>query len=138
MTGLKAITAGIITIIVLGLVNQLVVIMANVGFSSLAKSYEIFSPYINLLTYIVGGMGYFVVMFSGGFVTAAISREKIYQRALIAGVIASSASLWWSLRTDIFTPIAVVFLLAGVLFTLLGSWSWTKSRFSHPLNSPAE
>jgi len=130
MTGFKAISAGIVTIIVLGLVNQLVVIMANVGFSSLAKSYEVFSPYINLLTYIVGAIGYFSVMFCGGFVTAGICREKIYRHALIAAVIASSASLWLSLRSDIFTPIALVFLLSGILFTLLGSWVWKNSRFN--------
>jgi len=132
MQGFKGIIAGIITIIVLGLVNQLVVIMANVGYHEIGKSYSFILPYINIFSYIIGILGFAIVMICGGFITAAIAQQKIYRNAIIAALIASIASLWWSLRTDIFTPIALLFLIFSILFALWGSWVW-KKKFAQEL-----
>jgi len=126
MQGFKAVSAGIITIVVLGLVNQLVVIMANVAYNEVAKSYVFLSPYLNLFTIMVGAIGFAIVMVCGGFITAFISQENIYRYSIIAALIASIASLWWSLRSDIFTPIALLFLIFGVVFSIWGSWMWKK------------
>lgn len=126
MQGIKAIVTGIIVITVLGLVNQLVVIMANVAYHELTKSYSFLAPYIDIFTYIVGGVGFAIVMACGGIVTAMMTLENVYRNAIIAALIASSVSLWWSLRTDIFTLVALLFLVFGVIFTVWGSWAWKK------------
>ena len=127
MRGIKALIVGISTIIILGLLSQLTVLLADVAYNSLAKNYSIFTPYRKLFTYFMTAVGFALVMLCGGYVTAAIARQKIYLYSSIAAIVSCSISLWSSLITEIFTPLAIFFLLYGITFALLGSWFWKRS-----------
>lgn len=121
---LKAISSGVITILILGLINQLVLIMAAVGYNSLMKISPAFIPWSQVFTYSLGGLGYFIVMASAGVVTAMASERQDYIHIIIAAILGSSISLYLSLQEEIFTLLALIFLLLGILFAVFGGWFW--------------
>ena len=126
MNSLKAISLGVITIFILGLVNQLVLIMSAVGFNSLIKISPEFSTWSQEFTYVMAGLGVFIVMASGGLVTAKAALDRAYTKAIIASIIGSSISLYLSLKDEIFTPIALFFLIYGIISSVIGCWIWQK------------
>jgi len=117
---LKAISYGIITIFVLGLCNQLLLIMGLVAYGSLTKTYPILSEWSQIFTYALGGSGYFVIMLVGGFITTMAAENKHYTATIIAAILGSSFSLYMSLKDEIFTPIALFFLLFGTFAAIMG------------------
>ncbi|MCU7940730.1 MAG: hypothetical protein KZQ64_09595 [gamma proteobacterium symbiont of Bathyaustriella thionipta] len=129
---LKAISYGVITIVVLGLFNQLILIMALVGYGSLAKSYSVLLPWTQVFTYTLGGLGYFIVMFFGGLVTTIEAKNHSCSMAFAASILGSSISLYLSLKDEIFTPIAFFFLIFGISSALSGCWVWHKYQQRKP------
>lgn len=122
----KAISYGMITIVILGLFNQLILIMSLVGYSSLAKTYPVLMPWSQVFTYALGGFGFFIVMFFGGFVTAMSALKHTYVNAVTASILGSSISLYLSLKDEIFTPIAFFFMSFGIASSIFGCWIWHK------------
>jgi hypothetical protein len=124
---IKAISLGVISLLLLGLVNQLVLIMASVGFSYLVKTYPSLLPWSQTFTYSMGALGHFIVMGLTGVVVAMTSAPKqAYLNAGLAVITGSCISLYLSLRDDIFTLIAFLFLVSGIIFALLGCWLWKR------------
>lgn len=123
---IKSITSGVITIIILGLINQLILIMSLVGYGSLSKTYPFLASWTQAFTYIVSGGGYFLVMLCGGLVTAMLATNNTYQKAIIASIIGSSFSLSVSLKDEFFTAIALFFIIFGVLSSIFGCWLWHR------------
>ena len=115
-----------ITIVILGLFNQLILIMALVGYGSLAKTYSALLPWTQVITYALGGLGYFIVMFFGGLVTTMAAVKHSYPKAIAASILGSSISLSLSLKDEVFTPIALFFMLFGIAASILGCWFWHK------------
>ena len=138
LNSIKAISIGVISILILGLINQLVLIMAAVGYNSLMKWSEAFIPWSQLFTYSLAGLGFFIVMTLGGLFTAIASENKTfsshvyknnaYRNAIIASIIGSSISLYLSLQQEIFTVLALLFLILGVCCSIFGCWLWVKRQ----------
>lgn len=126
LNSLKAISLGVITIFILGLVNQLVLIMSAVAYNSLLEISPQFKPWSQMFTYVIAGIGFFIVMASGGLVTARAALKYIYTNAIIASIIGSSISLYLSLQDEIFTPMAFFFILFGIIASVIGCWGWEK------------
>jgi hypothetical protein len=130
MKSFKAIFSGFLTIILLGLCNQLLVIMAAVWFNHLGKTYPLIVAYEQALLNTLLIIGLFFVMAAGGYVTAAIAPRRIYFHSMIAALSGSSLSLYLSLRQDILTPMALLYLFVGIAFCLAGSWIWKRINLS--------
>lgn len=126
INSLKAISLGVITIFILGLVNQLVLIMSAVGFNSLSQISPELSSWSQEFTYVLAGLGVFIVMASGGLVTARSALDRAYSKAIIASIIGGSISLYLSLKDEIFTPIALFFLIYSIISSVIGCWVWKK------------
>jgi len=126
----KSISIGVITIIVLGLVNQLLLIMSLVGYGSLSKIYPFLTSWSQIFTYAIGGGGYFIVMLIGGIVTARLASSHPYLKTMTAAIIGSSFSLSMSLKDEFFTPIALFFILFGITSSIIGCrlWAFYLSR----------
>jgi len=122
INSLKAISYGVISIVILGLFNQLILILALVWYSTLAKTYPELLPWSQVVTYALGGLGYFIVMFLGGIVTTMAALKHTYKNAIIASILGSSISLYLSLKDEIFTPIALFFLILGIISSIFGCW----------------
>ncbi len=127
LNSIKAISLGIVTLLLLELLNQLVVIMASVGFNYLIKSYPSLASWSQIFTYSIAALGHFIIMVITGMVVtmASISKQAFFNAGL-AVIIGSAISLYFSLRDDIFTPIAFIFLISGLLFAFLGCWIWQR------------
>ncbi len=123
----KAVILGIISILIFGLINQLVLIISLVGFNSLIKSYPSLASWNQIFTYFVGGIGFAIVMLIGGFVCAMLAKKNVYRLSAIASIIGSTTSLYLSLQNEIFTIIAFLFIALGVLSSLLGSKIWLRN-----------
>ena len=138
LNSLKAISYGIITIFILGLCNQLLLIMGLVAYGSLTKTYPMLSEWSQIFTYALGGSGYFVVMLVGGFITTMAAVNKHYTATIIAAILGSSFSLYMSLKDEIFTPIALFFLLFGIFAAIMGCRFQLayKAKKSVPLSAP--
>lgn len=132
LNSLKAISFGVITIIILGLVNQLVLIMSTVGYNLLVRAYPLFAPWSQTVTYGLAGIGFFIVMAGGGLVTARAALQHAYTKAIIASILGSSISLYLSLKDEIFTPIALFFLIYGIISSTAGCWLWKKYQGNAP------
>ncbi len=126
INSLKAITLGVLTILILGVVNQLVLIMGAVAYNSLMQISPIFIPWSQVFTYALAGTGFFIVMAGGGLVTARAALERAYTKAVIASILGSSLSLYLSFQGESFTPVAFFFVLFGVISSLIGCWTWEK------------
>ncbi len=135
INSLKAISYGIISIVILGLFNQLILILALVWYSTLAKTYPELLPWSQVVTYALGGLGYFIVMFLGGLVTAMASVKHTYSNAAAASILGSSISLYLSLKDEIFTPIALFFMILGIISSILGCWIWHKYQHRKKLKA---
>ena len=122
INSLKAISYGIISIIILGLFNQLILILALVEYSVLAKTYPVLLPWSQVFTYALGGLGYFIVMFFGGIITTMAALKHTYINAVAASILGSSISLYLSLKDEIFTPTALFFLILGIISSIFGCW----------------
>ncbi len=127
LNSIKAISLGIVTLLLLELLNQLVVIMASVGLNYLIKSYPSLASWSQAFTYLIAALGHFIVMIITGIVVTMASIPKMaFFNAGLAVIIGSGISLYFSLRNDIFTPIAFIFLISGLLFAFLGCWIWQR------------
>ncbi len=127
LNSIKAISLGIITLLLLELFNQLVVIMAAVGFNYFIKAEPSLATWSQIFSYAIATLGHFIVMMLTGMVVAMASVPKrAFLNAGMAVIIGSGISLYLSLRDDIFTPIAFIFLISGLLFAFLGCWIWQR------------
>ena len=77
MRSIKAILAGSLFIIVVGLLVELAYVFLAVGYNSLVKSYPFLNEISGYLRYLIGIPIIFFVMFIGGVITADIARQKV-------------------------------------------------------------
>ncbi|MCU7818450.1 MAG: hypothetical protein KZQ56_10625 [gamma proteobacterium symbiont of Lucinoma myriamae] len=92
----------------------------------MAKTYPALIPWSQVFTYALGGLGFFIVMFLGGFVTAMAALKHTYLNAFAASIVGSSISLYLSLKDEFFTPIAFFFMTFGIISSIFGCWIWHK------------
>lgn len=126
MTQIKAILSGIIAIFVLGLGSQFVVLMTNVYLIELAKTYSFIKGYENPSSFILGFISFAIITFIGGYISASIDQKHMVRSAIIAAVIATSISLWFSLRHEILTPMAFISLALCTLCAYAGAKVFSK------------
>ena len=122
----KALLAGVATIIVLGLLAQMIFLFFVTGLTILLKSHPLYTEYGRAISLAFGVPLFFLVMGIGGYVTAHYSREKVIVYGAVVGAIATGFSLVPSLMTGKLVLAGVLFLLAGVVFTALGSLMWQR------------
>ncbi len=126
LNNLKAISLGFITIILFGLLNQLIFIMASVGYNALLKSFSGLLPYKQLFVYVSGIICFFIVMASAGYIAAMSSKKHPYINTSIAAFSGMSFSLYFSLQQEVFTLFALLFIMLGLLFSLYGCYRWVN------------
>ena len=97
MISWKALSAGIAVVVVLGLLMQLAFTAVVVGQMELSRNYPDYSGVIKTLPYLVGFGGYFLVMATGGFVTASIALNRVVLNAFIVGTSTAGISLLLSM-----------------------------------------
>lgn len=127
LNNLKAISLGLIVIFILGLLFQLVLILASVGYNAMAHSFPSLSQGSQFFNYTISTICYFIVMVSSGYITTVSSKKNHYANTIIAALLGMSMSLYLSLQQEIFTFLALFFLFTGLTFALVGCYQGLKS-----------
>jgi hypothetical protein len=122
----KALAAGCATVLVLGLLVQLVFIFLVVGYNAAARNWPLLAPWGRPLAYISGTLVYFGVMAAAGYVTAQLARHHILLHTLVVGSLVTGVSLLSSLGGGKLTLMSLGFFLSGIAFTVTGGLAWRR------------
>jgi len=127
MRSIKAVLAGSLFIIIIGLLIELSYIFLAVAYNSLAKDY----PYLNEISiyfrYLIGIPVLFVVMFIGGVITADLAKQHVLIHCLIVAFITIGVMMLSAMENMQMTLSGVVVSLLALVSTLSGGWYWQKN-----------
>ena len=123
---IKALAAGSISIIFLGLVAQLIFLLLAVYYAELTRAYPELSLTLNILSYILGITIFFLIMATGGYIAANFALDYKCMHAIMIGLLTTGLSLISSVNENGFTNTALLFLLSGTGFTFVGALIWIK------------
>lgn len=126
MRSIKAVVAGVLFIVVAGLVIQLAYIFLAVGYNSLARNYPFLYEISIYFRYLIGIPSFFLVMFVGGLITADIAQKKVLLHCLLVALITIGMMLASVVDyMDLTFSGLVVFVLAATS-TVAGGWYWQR------------
>ncbi|KPJ90624.1 MAG: hypothetical protein AMJ55_13295 [Gammaproteobacteria bacterium SG8_15] len=126
MRSIKAILAGSLFIIVVGLLVELAYVFLAVGYNSLAKSYPFLNEVSGYLRYLIGIPVIFLVMFIGGMITADIARQKVLLHCLIVACITIGAMMVTAMENMQMTLSGLIVSLLALMSVLSGGWYWLR------------
>jgi len=138
MRSLKAIVAGSVFIIIVGLLFQLAYILSAVAYMYVAKSYPFLNDIAVYFKYLIGFPVFFMLMFAGGYITADLSPRQILPNCLLVALITMSLTMLSALSYSEMTVTGVIVLLVAVVSTLTGGWYWQHEQLKKTgqLNAP--
>ena len=136
----KALLAGSATIIFLGLLLQLIFLLAATGYTVVIREHPQWQTFGTVLAYALGILGYFIIMSIGGYIAANIARRHVYRHAILIGAMTTGLSLISSIQAGNITLTSISFVVAGIGFTMIGAYFWlqthkTESTSNTPLES---
>ena len=123
---IKALAAGSIVIIFLGLVAQLGFLLLAVYYTELTQAYPALTTPLIILSYLVGIMAFLLIMSIGGYVAANLAPDLKILHGILIGLLTTGLSLIASLNENGFTLMALLFLACGTTFTVAGVIIWQK------------
>ena len=126
MQSIKAILAGTLFIIVVGLLVELAYVFLAVGYNILAKSYPFLNEVSSYFRYLIGIPVIFLVMFIGGVITADIARQKVLLHCLIVACITIGVMMVTAMENIQMTLSGVVVSLLALVSVLSGGWYWLR------------
>jgi hypothetical protein len=126
MQSLKSLLAGFFYIIILGLVIQLVFMFLAMGYTELTKAYPWVSAFGGYVGYAAGIIVYFLLMASGGLLTAVIAKTNVFTHCLIVGSSTTILSVLSSQNNDELTYLSLIFVITGIFFTIAGGEYWKR------------
>lgn len=127
MLSIKSLLAGFFYIVILGLIVQLVFMFVAMGYTELVRAYPWISTFGGYLGYAVGIAVYFILMASGGLLTAALAKSNILAHCLIVGASTTTLSVLSSQNNDELTYLSLVFVILGIAFTVAGGEYWKNN-----------
>jgi len=123
----KAILAGFLFIVIVILVMQLLYIFLAVGFHSLASSYPALNSVTGLIKYLVGIPVLMLVIFGGGYISAAMAPGRPVLHGLIVAVLSSAVMILPTLENAQLTPTGMVVFALVIMAGGAGGLYWQKS-----------
>jgi hypothetical protein len=134
MQSLKSLLAGFFYIVILGLIIQLVYMFIAMGYTELIKVHPWVSLFGGYVGYLAGLIVYFLLMASGGIITAALAKKNILIHCFIVGASTTMLSVFSSQNNDDLNYFSLVFIVLGVIFTIAGGMYW-KNIYQTATNS---
>ena len=116
----KALLAGIGSIIFLGLLMQLIFLLLATAYHVYLSEHPELSSIANVMVYVAATCAYFMVMVSGGYITAYFAREQVYKHCLLVSCAVIGLTLFSSIKSGYFTYMSLIFVISGIIFTLIG------------------
>ena len=126
MRSIKAILAGSLFIIVVGLLAELGYVFLAVWYNGLTKSYPFLNEISGYFRYLLGIPVIFLIMFVGGVITADLARQKVLLHCLIVACITIGVMMVTAMENMQMTLSGVVVSLLALVSVLSGGWYWLK------------
>lgn len=130
MINFKALTIGIALIIFFGLLFQLFFILAATGLTVVIQDHPEWQTASQIFSYIIGGISYFFIMSGSGYTTASFAEKNIYLHTFLIALLTTGISLVTSIREDSYTLNSILFVVAGILFSMIGGYIWMRHQNS--------
>lgn len=124
MQYLKSFLAGFSFIVVFGLCIQLAYIFLAVWYIDLVKEFPSVATFVGPVSYLVGIVIYFLLMATGGIVTASLAKKNPLVMCFLVGIATTGLSTLSLQNFSEYTIFSIVFIVSGVLFTIAGGWYW--------------
>jgi hypothetical protein len=124
----KAILAGSASVIILGLSLQLVFLLLAVLYAEMVRDYPYLATPGTIISYLLGFVGFFIIMSIGGYITANLARKQVIIHALIVGLATTGLSVLVSLNTSNLTLKGILFVILGGAFSILGGKIWLHNE----------
>ena len=138
MNSIKSIFVGFFSIILMGLLAQLIFLFAGVGYFSLVKAYpslSFLSEFTTILLFVITAL----IAFVGGIITAKLARKAVALHCLIVGSMAGALTLVPSLINGYaITVNGIVFLAVFLVATVAGGLYWKNKQSAASDVMPAE
>ena len=130
MINWKALVAGILTILILGLVAQFAFLMTATWLTILKNRQDIGAQELQILMYAAGFIFAMITLIPGGYITASISKIKVITHCAVVGLIATTISLATSPGAEHATSKGAIFVILGTGMVMLGGvlWKWWSGR----------
>lgn len=128
MRSIKAVVAGVLFILVVGLTVQLAYIFLAVGYNTLAKSYPFLNGISIYFRYLLGIPVFFLVMFIGGLLTADIARKKVLLHCLLVAILVVGAMQAAMVDYMALTVSGYMIYGLAIVATLAGGWYWQRKH----------
>ncbi|MDH5572560.1 MAG: hypothetical protein OEY89_12395 [Gammaproteobacteria bacterium] len=128
MKSFKAIFFGCMFVVIVGLVVQLAFIFLAVGYIELAKSLPFLNAIGDYFRYLVGFPVFFLIMFSGGYITAAMAEKNVILHCLIVGLLTVGTMLASAIYDYDLTVSGYFLFGLAMVFPVAGGWYWTKKN----------
>lgn len=123
----KAILAGFLFIVIVILVMQLAYIFLAVGFHSLASSYPVLNSITGLIKYLIGIPVLMLVIFSGGYISAAMAQRRPVIHGVFVAMLSGAAMILPTLENSQLTVTGLVVLVLATIAGAAGGYYWHKS-----------
>ncbi len=120
MQYLKAFLAGFFFIVVFGLCIQLAFMFLAMGYAALVKAFPWVLPFGGYVSYLVGIVVYFLLMATGGILTANIAKKNIIVMCFLVGLSSTGLSALSLQNFSEYTVFIILFVVSGILFTVTG------------------
>jgi len=126
MNSIKAILAGILFISIVTLLIQLAIIFLTVGYHYLAKSLPLLHEISVYFRYFLAYPIFFVVLFTGGYITAAIAKKRVLLHCLLVACVTVGISTLSALDYMTLTLTGMLLILLALFSVVFGGWYWHK------------
>ncbi len=128
MNSFKAVVIGSLFILIVGAIVQLANIFIAVGYNELVKSYPLLNGMGDYFRYLIGIPVFLLVMFVGGYITAAVAQEKALLNSLLVAIVTIGIMLFPALSESEMTISG--FFIFGLAFasTLGGGFYWQRKN----------
>lgn len=128
MNSIKAIFGGFFSIIIMGLLAQLIYLFIGVAYFKLVKVYPSLSFLTEITTIVLFAVSA-LIAFTGGILTAKLARKAVAIHCLVVGSMVGTLTLLPSLLSGYaITRNGVIFLVVLLLATVAGGLYWKKRQ----------
>ena len=126
MINWKALVAGILTILIFGLITQFAFLITATWFTILKSRQNIGAQELQILIYAAGFVFALITLIPGGYITANISKTKVITHCAVVGLMATAISLATSPGAEHATSKGAAFIILGTGMVMLGGVIWKR------------
>ena len=132
MINWKALIAGFVSTVIIGLINQLVFVLLAAYLGNVGVSISFMSEYKEEIWFVFGMLTYCFSMAAGGFFTGFFANKNEMLHGALAGGLASIISLLSSTTSGELTAMSPLLLVFGVVFGGLGGYFCHRASTQEP------